>query len=514
LNAARLRALSQGPLFMLAAFVWLSASNWIRPLAMPDEGRYVGVGWEMLRSGDWLVPTLNGMPYFHKPPLFYWISAASMSIFGANEWAARLAPALAATCAAWALFLFVRRWVDARSGRAVVLVLLTTPLFFAGAQFANHDQLVATWIAVAVLAAAHAVLACEAGQPYRGALLVAFAAAALGVLSKGLIGAVLPALVVIVWALASGRPRALLFIVWVPGLALFLLIAAPWFVAMQMRYPGFFDYFFVHQHFQRFTRSSGFNNPQPAWFFVQVLALLTLPWFVWIYRACRRSYVIDPARRDVRILMWVWLLVVLVFFSLPTSKLIGYILPAVLPLVFLLADGMRLALAGRSHGPIVERWLLAAAGLLCVGAVVAVGVYGNQSAKPIANNVGAPLSPTDRVLMLDSYVFDAPFYLRLSQPAWLAAAWSAPEIKARDGWRRELVDAREFAPEGAATRMIELDQVGSVLCRPGTTWIFADPDAARRFPWLKRAEVAASASRFRVWRWRTGADTAGSECRL
>ena len=74
-------------------FVWLAATAWLRPLALPDEGRYVGVAWEMMRSGDWLTPTLNGLPFFHKPPLFYWITGASMSVLGLNEWAVRVVPA-------------------------------------------------------------------------------------------------------------------------------------------------------------------------------------------------------------------------------------------------------------------------------------------------------------------------------------------------------------------------------------------------------------------------------------
>ena len=72
--------------------LWISATAWARPLALPDEGRHVGVAWEMMRSGDWLTPTLNGLPFFHKPPLFYWITAGSMSLFGLNEMAARAAP--------------------------------------------------------------------------------------------------------------------------------------------------------------------------------------------------------------------------------------------------------------------------------------------------------------------------------------------------------------------------------------------------------------------------------------
>ena len=78
------------PLLLLAA--WLLATAWIRPLALPDEGRYVGVAWDMLGSGDWLVPRLDSLPYFHKPPLFYWITACSLAVFGPSEWAARAAP--------------------------------------------------------------------------------------------------------------------------------------------------------------------------------------------------------------------------------------------------------------------------------------------------------------------------------------------------------------------------------------------------------------------------------------
>src|SRR5262245_61411439 len=81
----------------LPVFVWLAATAWIRPLTLPDEGRYVGVAWEMVRSGNWLLPTLDTLPFFHKPPLFYWLTAAAISILGNNEWAARLPSLLSAT---------------------------------------------------------------------------------------------------------------------------------------------------------------------------------------------------------------------------------------------------------------------------------------------------------------------------------------------------------------------------------------------------------------------------------
>ena len=89
----------------------------------PSEGRYVGVAWEMLRSGDWLTPTLDGQPFFHKPPLFYWITASSLSVFGLHEWAGRLASLIGACAAAIAIALFMRRWRGLPAARASLLVL-------------------------------------------------------------------------------------------------------------------------------------------------------------------------------------------------------------------------------------------------------------------------------------------------------------------------------------------------------------------------------------------------------
>lgn len=117
----------------LAAFAWLAFSIALRPLSLPEEGRYVGVAWEMLRSGDWLVPTENGLPFFHKPPLFYWLTAAAMQIFGTSEAPARFAPLLAATLGAIALYRLAGRWLGEPTARWIVLVLVTEPFFFGAA---------------------------------------------------------------------------------------------------------------------------------------------------------------------------------------------------------------------------------------------------------------------------------------------------------------------------------------------------------------------------------------------
>lgn len=222
--------------------LWLAFSLPWRPLTLPDEGRYAGVAYEMVASGhDWLTPTLFGMPYFHKPPLMYWIGAAAMELFGAHGWLARSAAWLGALVMAAALAWHARREDGIAAARTTLLVLATMPFFFFAAQFANHDMLVAGWITLAVVAA-RAALA-SAGRAYLVALVAAWAAAALGLLSKGLIGLVLPALVLLPWLLVQRRWRDLLRLVHPLGPAVFLLLAAPWLVAMQLRHAGFFDYF-------------------------------------------------------------------------------------------------------------------------------------------------------------------------------------------------------------------------------------------------------------------------------
>ena len=334
------RSLLRGvPGVALLSLIWLAVLAWPRPLMLPDEGRYVGVAWEMIRSGDWLVPTLNGLPYFHKPPLFYWITAASMSIFGPGEWAARAAPLLGAWVGAMATFLFVRRWWGERSAGLALVVLMAQPLFYIGGQFANLDMLVAGCITTTIILLGHAALEAERGGDARTIVLGAYLAAALGVLAKGLIGAVLPAVVIAVWLGSGRRWRTLAALLSPAGLAVFLAVAAPWFIAMQWHFAGFMDYFFVVQHFKRFA-AGGFNNVQPFWFYPAVLLLFTLPWLPWLRPLVARGRLSDSARGDLRLLMLLWLAVIVLFFSLPASKLLGYILPAVPPLAVLLADGI------------------------------------------------------------------------------------------------------------------------------------------------------------------------------
>jgi 4-amino-4-deoxy-L-arabinose transferase-like glycosyltransferase len=486
---------------LIACLAWLLATIGVRPLMAPDEGRYVGVALSMLHSHDWLVPHLDGLPFFHKPPLFYWIGAAAMALAGPHEWAARLPSVLGGMLAAASLFLFLRRWSTPERARLALLVLATMPFFFIGAQFANLDMLVAGCISATVLSGAWAVLARDAGADaaWRWPLAGAFFFAAAGLLAKGLIGIVLPGMVLVAWCLVTRRAARLRLVFWLPGWLLLLAIAGPWFVAMQLRFPGFFDYFVITQHFRRFA-SAGFNNPHAFWFYLPVIAGLSLPWFAWVAAAWRK---VPGERRwlsDVDLLMAIWLAVVVVFFSLPTSKLIGYVLPALSPLAALLAA---LILRGRqAHAPMplvkATAWAAAA---ICIAGVVAVAKLDAPPGTRLALTPGTHIAPDARVVMLGTYFYEVPFYWRLERPVPVVSDWNSPGIDAHDNWQKEFVDAGRFDPARASQVLLTPDRLAAVLCVPQTTWLVGPSNASLAYPWLSVKDLVGYNDQAAVWRF-------------
>ncbi len=485
-------------IFVLA-LAWLALTLGVRPLDLPDEGRYVSVAWEMLTSGHWLFPTLNGLPFFHKPPLFYWITAGSLSLFGAREWAARLAPWLGAAIAAFALYGFALRQSGRAVARRTLLVLVTQPLFFAGAQFANLDMLVAGLISAAVLLAAEAALKLSDHQPYRALLAGAYLAAALGVLAKGLIGMVLPGLTIVVWLAWTRRLPLLRQLIWLPGLVIFLLVGWPWFVAVQERFPGFLHYFFVYNHFERFAEG-GFNNAEPFWFYVPVLLGLTLPWSYWLIAACKRHRRESDAQSPIRSLMWVWVVVIVAFFSIPSSKLVGYILPALPPVAYLVADALgteRESAEALSH-PL--KWAAGAAMLICLCAVFAISNFTTKSDKALAEQIAAKRRPEEPVVFVKNQFFDLPFYLRLREPVRIFDDWSPANALRHDNWRKALYEAGDFDPASAGRLLRDQSALAGALCAEPLTWVIAQPRAARDYPFLEHMPSLAGKGYALAWK--------------
>ncbi|MDR6537411.1 glycosyltransferase family 39 protein [Variovorax soli] len=501
---------AQAGVALVCLFSWLAATAWLRPLMSPDEGRYAGVAFEMLRSGDWLVPRLDGMPFFHKPPLFYWISAAAMGLLGTSEWPARLPSMVGAMLASGGLFLFLRRWSDPARANLATLVLATMPFFYVGAQFANLDMLVAGCISATLLLAAHAALSKGQGGAWRSALAGAFVFAALGVLAKGLIGLVLPGLIFLAWCAAIRRPRLAGLMAWPPGWALLLAIMVPWFAAVELRHPGFLDYFVLTQHVRRFA-SGGFNGEHPFWFYLPVIGVLTLPWIAWAAAALRPSRGPRAPLSEVDWLMWAWCAGIVLFFSLPRSKLIGYVLPALPPLAYLIATA---ALAASRKG---GRWAAAprataiVAGLACIAGVAWLGLQSAPSGQRLRLPAGEAVGPADRVLMLGAYYYELPFYWRLQQPVQVSADWTPATVALHDDWRKELYEAGRFDPERSAALLVDVRRLPAALCVPQATWLIGASGAPAVLPWLAQARLVAVEGDTAVWQF-AGSATGDPAC--
>jgi 4-amino-4-deoxy-L-arabinose transferase-like glycosyltransferase len=471
----------------LLMFAWIVLGAWIRPLGMPDEGRYTGVAWEMVRSGQWLTPTLDGLPYFHKPPMFYWLTAISIKLFGTAELALRLASILGATLISYAGFRLLKQWISQTAAVWYLLVLSTLPYFYAGAQFANHDMLVASFIGAAIVFAADALLSADHGRAWKGSMLAAWACIALGLLSKGLIGIVLPGSVIFAWLLLQRRWHWLGKLFWWPGPVLFALIAAPWFVLMQQKFPAFFHYFFIHQHFERFVDQTNFDNFQPWWYYAAALTLLGLPWSL-LLLAQLRVAATDAVHSALRQLLWLWIVLIVVFFSISASKLIGYALPAVPPVAMLAAGVISRQTSRRA--PQLAAAVVVLSGLLLVGAVWVLGHESPYSSKPLGQAYRARAAAGEPLISLNVYRFDLPVYAQLQEPIPVLLDWSAPSVRTNDSWPRELADAARFDPAAGERVLIDRTRLREVLCAHTITWVVTQ--VREKNPLLSTAENVAA----------------------
>ena len=313
---------------LVCALVWVVGLEY-RGLFMPDEGRYADIAREMLATNDWVTPRLNGLKYFEKPPLQYWATAGTFAMFGFDEWTARLWPALTGLlCIAFTAFAAFRL-APGSSWILAALALAGCWGFFLGGQFLTLDMGLTFFTTAAMLGF---VLSRRAGlspAANRNWMLLAWAAAAGAVLSKGLVGIVIPGLALAVYLAIERDLSALKRLHWIPGIALFAAIVLPWFVLVQDRNPEFFRFFFVYEHFERYLLPDH-HRPGPWWYFVPVLLVGLLPWTPAVPAALVKGWK-APASDGFRLdrFLVIWAAVVVVFFSVSHSKLPGYILPAV-----------------------------------------------------------------------------------------------------------------------------------------------------------------------------------------
>lgn len=315
----------------------------LRGLFVPDEGRYAEIPREMLASGDWITPRLDGIAYFEKPPLQYWITAAIFAVTVEDEWSARLWPAIAGLLAVLCVAGTARRLYSRRAAWMAASFMGSSIGFFLATQFLTLDMGLTALLTAALCAFVLAQDARASPRTRRRFMLAAWLACALAVLAKGLIGLVLPALAVATYVAVARDAGLLRRLHWAPGILLMFAVTLPWFVAVELRNPGFSQFFFIHEHWQRFT-SPAHRRPGPWWYFVPIALVALLPWLPALFaygRAPRALQADAPAKAfDVRVFLWCWTGAIFVFFSLSSSKLPAYILPAMGALALAVAPAL------------------------------------------------------------------------------------------------------------------------------------------------------------------------------
>jgi len=348
----------------LAALIWFGLLGQ-RDLMGPDEGRYAEIPREMVASGDWLTPRLNDIKYFEKPALQYWLTAISYELFGVSVASARLPLALVSFLGAlWAMFVAGRLWGQ-RAGFYAFLLLISSFLYAALGHIITLDMMVGVFLAFGVGALLIAQSRRDDPRHVRNWMLFGWAALGLATLSKGLIGLVLPGGAILIYSLWQ-RDWALWRHLHIgKGLLLYLLVTAPWFVAVSVANPEFPEFFFIHEHFARYT-STVHQRDQAVWYLLPILLLGLIPWIPSGLRALLRpGFDWLPARAggfDPLRFLWVYALFILLFFSAGHSMLAGYILPMFPALALIMGRQLsRRPLVGLDGG------LLALLGLLLLG---------------------------------------------------------------------------------------------------------------------------------------------------
>lgn len=339
-----------------------------------DEPRYAQVAREMFTRRDWITPTLGGVAWLEKPPLYYWQAMVAYRIFGVSDWAARLPSAFNATLMVFAVCVFLGRL---RPGSQLdgALIAASTAGVIGFARAASMDMPLAAMFAIALLAW-YAWYQSSA----RHFLALFYVFLALGALAKGPVAPFLAAVILALFALGRGDLGLVRRTLWVPGILLFLAVALPWYIAVEVRNPQFLRVFILEHNLARFGTNL-YHHKEPFWYYVPVVLLGLAPWTVMVLAAIfprlrawwseGREMLSGQNALDAFLL--IWLVLPIAFFSISQSKLPGYIVPALPAGTLLLAEYVR-RLAGENRRP-NPLWTIlhsfAAAGLLVPSLMIA-----------------------------------------------------------------------------------------------------------------------------------------------
>ena len=469
------------------------------PFLIPDEARYSEIAREMVASGNYITPHLNGSLFLDKPILLYWCESILIHLFGLHEWSVRLLPeclgVLGCLVTYWAGVTLYNR----RTGLLSALILMTMGFYFFAAHYINMDLMVAVCISCALWFFIVAVNTYGAVS-HRALFLLAYVFVGLAFLAKGLIGFVFPLAIIGLWVVIMNQWRLLKKMHVITGVIIISVIVAPWLILIQRETPLFGYYFFYVQQFSRYLTKS-FHQHQPFFFYIPVILAGCLPWTIFLCQSIR--FVSGKMIKNIKhsgkeLFMLIWVFSVLVFFSIPHSKLAGYILPVFPPLAMMVAHyldahwdrltktknlkvcGVIWALLALVMSLVFiviayrQLWIFSnsviyfyvLSGLLLLSAVLGMAIacyaknfktffvvlfsialmtevtvvasiktYSLGSIKSLALEIRQKIKPQDVIVSFDRYYYDLPLYV--GQNVIVVSDWHL-SLNIKDNWRKEL----------------------------------------------------------------------------
>ncbi|WP_322026004.1 glycosyltransferase family 39 protein [Burkholderia sp. BCC1977] len=334
-------------LLVALAIVWFAPLG-LRHLIPSDEGRYAEMAREMFVTGDWITPRYNGYKYFEKPPLQTWLNALTFAWFGIGEWQARLYTGLASFAGVLLVGFTGARLFNPLSGFLAAVVLACSPYWNLMGHFNALDMGLAFWMALSLCSLLLAQRPGLQAGAVRGWMWACWAAMAFAVLSKGLVGLILPGAVLVLYTLVARDWALWKRLYLVSGLVIFFAIVTPWFVLVQQRNPEFFNFFFVVQQFRRYLTPEQ-NRPGPLYYFVPVLLVGFLPWLSVAWQSIRHALRMprQPNGFSPMLVLLIWSAFIFLFFSASHSKLISYVLPVAPALALMIGAYLPLMSADR-----------------------------------------------------------------------------------------------------------------------------------------------------------------------
>ena len=344
----------------------------LRPLFTPDEPRYAEIARELIVHNDWVVPKVNNLRYFEKPIMGHWLNAASLKLFGENNFAVRFASALAAGLAGLALFMLLKKFAGDSMALWGTVIFLSSILVYGIGTFAVLDGPTAFFLTAAMTGFFFAYMEKQWNARKVGALLLFGFFCGLAFLTKGFLAFVVPAIIIGPFLIWEKRWKELFILPWIPALAV-IITALPWSLLIHFRDSDFWNYFFWIEHVQRFLKKEESQHPSPFWFFIPVVIAGSIPW-LFLLQSIISGYkerCVEAFKQPLMRYAACWLVFPFLFFSASSGKLATYVLPCFPPIAILIAYGLDNFMARNKPGKI-DLTLKILLSVLVVAAIVLI----------------------------------------------------------------------------------------------------------------------------------------------